>query len=408
MARTRKRAIVASTEMKQRSTMKSNDANRSSRSRAAKFHRRMPMSSGSNQSVHGEPMPSTSSGSVQEVLIKLEEDDEQDETNPHMESDVVESESESSNGATSSRSYESSDMRMNVAPALTCSSFSQSGSSTQTTPKAGTREVACQTYPTVDQRAAESVKVKSHLKEKLECPVCSRISLPPIMQCRNGHITCNVCRLKVRDCPVCRESDTDIRNLYAEKSIHFLSIPCEYKNFGCKEEIQFSEKEMHENNCKFRPFNCPYIECEDKLAADDVVAHVTTKHVDEFKNSDGPEITASMILTGAYFGGDGAWSPRMISCFGKTFFDVALTRDRSLHHWVWILGEEEVAQEYVYEITAFKGNIKYMYGGEVSSLRIPDDDIVTFGKCLSINDQVGKHLRDENKIRYKLKLMKAS
>ena len=49
---------------------------------------------------------------------------------------------------------------------------------------------------------------------------------------------------------------------------------------------------------------------------------------------------------------------------------------------------------------------RYMYGGEVSSLRIPDDDIVTHGKCLSINDQVGRHLRDENKIRYKLKLMK--
>ena len=47
-----------------------------------------------------------------------------------------------------------------------------------------------------------------------------------------------------RDCPVCREGDTDIRNLYAEKSIVFLSIPCEYKQYGCKEEIQFSEKEV--------------------------------------------------------------------------------------------------------------------------------------------------------------------
>ena len=47
---------------------------------------------------------------------------------------------------------------------------------------------------------------------------------------------------------------------------------------------------------------------------------VTLKHAEDFKNSDGPEITASMILNGAYFGGDGAWSPRMITCFGKTFF----------------------------------------------------------------------------------------
>ena len=27
-----------------------------------------------------------------------------------------------------------------------------------------------------------------------------------------------------------------------------------------------------------------------------------------------------MILNGAYFGGDGAWSPRMITCFGKVIF----------------------------------------------------------------------------------------
>ena len=138
----------------------------------------------------------------------------------------------------------------------------------------------------------------------------------------------------------------------------FVARPCMLVSKYLQELIPKFDFFQHENHCKFRPFNCPYIECDDKLAADDVVAHVTTKHVDEFKNSDGPEITASMILTGAYFGGDGAWSPRMISCFGRTFFDVALTRDRSLHHWVWILGEEEVAQEFVYEITAFKGNIK--------------------------------------------------
>ena len=239
-------------------------------------------------------------------------------------------------------------MRMNAASALTFGHNCRSGF----------KDVSVQTHCEIDNTKSENVKVKSYLKDKLECPVCSRIALPPIMQCRNGHLVCNLCRHKVRDCPVCREADIDVRNLFAEKAIVFLTIPCEFKQFGCKEEIPYSEKEMHENTCKFRPFNCPYIECDDKLAADDVVEHVTLKHVDEFKNSDGPEITASMILTGAYFGGDGAWSPRMITCFERTFFDVALTRDRCLHHWVWVLGEEEVAQQYLYEITAFKGNVK--------------------------------------------------
>ena len=115
---------------------------------------------------------------------------------------------------------------------------------------------------------------------------------------------------------------------------------------------------QHEKVCKFRPYICPYIECDHKLAAGAVVEHVSSAHREECRRSDGPEITASMILIGMYFGGDGAWSPRVITCFGKTFFDVALTRDRWLHHWVWLLGEEEEASQYLYEITAFKGNTK--------------------------------------------------
>ena len=65
-----------------------------------------------------------------------------------------------------------------------------------------------------------------------------------------------------------------------------------------KKEIQFSDKEMDENQCNYRPFNCPYIECEDKLAADDVVSHVTSKHVDEFKKYDGPEIALEEMVHG--------------------------------------------------------------------------------------------------------------
>ena len=59
---------------------------------------------------------------------------------------------------------------------------------------------------------------------------------------------------------------------------------------------------MHEKSCKFRPYICPYIECDHKLAAEAVVEHVSTAHRDECRRSDGPEITASMILIGLYFG----------------------------------------------------------------------------------------------------------
>ncbi len=61
-------------------------------------------------------------------------------------------------------------------------------------------------------------------------------------------------------------------------------------------------------------------------------------------------------MSDAFAGGDGAWSPRIITCYDRTFFDVALTRDRCLHHWVWLLGDEQDASQFTYEITAFKGH----------------------------------------------------
>ena len=41
---------------------------------------------------------------------------------------------------------------------------------------------------------SSSIALPEDLKANLECPVCARIALPPIMQCRNGHVTCNPCR----------------------------------------------------------------------------------------------------------------------------------------------------------------------------------------------------------------------
>ena len=63
------------------------------------------------------------------------------------------------------------------------------------------------------------------------------------MQCRNGHVMCNNCRPKVQSCPICRDVDIDIRNMFAEKAITFMAIPCEFGQFGCKLEIPYRDKE---------------------------------------------------------------------------------------------------------------------------------------------------------------------
>ena len=68
----------------------------------------------------------------------------------------------------------------------------------------------------------EAILLYDDMKNELECPVCCKICLPPIMQCRNGHVTCNSCKVKVRSCPMCREVDIDIRNMFAEKALGYV------------------------------------------------------------------------------------------------------------------------------------------------------------------------------------------
>ena len=91
--------------------------------------------------------------------------------------------------------------------------------------------------------ANETPNVLDELKASLECPVCSRLSLPPLMACRNGHVTCNACRPKVTSCPICREAEIDSRNMLLEKAFAYLTIPCEYAPHGCQVEIPYKDKE---------------------------------------------------------------------------------------------------------------------------------------------------------------------
>ena len=91
--------------------------------------------------------------------------------------------------------------------------------------------------------ASETPNVLDELKASLECPVCSRLSLPPLMACRNGHVTCNACRPKVTSCPICREAEIDSRNMLLEKAFAYLTIPCEYAPHGCQVEIPYRDKE---------------------------------------------------------------------------------------------------------------------------------------------------------------------
>merc|ERR1712142_945183 len=55
------------------------------------------------------------------------------------------------------------------------------------------------------------------LQTNLECPICLETAYNPIYQCREGHLVCSACVVRVARCAMCRQDGpVNIRTRYAE------------------------------------------------------------------------------------------------------------------------------------------------------------------------------------------------
>jgi len=54
------------------------------------------------------------------------------------------------------------------------------------------------------------------LQTNLECLICTETAASPIYQCKEGHLVCSSCVVRVARCAVCREEGVNVRNRYAE------------------------------------------------------------------------------------------------------------------------------------------------------------------------------------------------
>ena len=123
---------------------------------------------------------------------------------------------------------------------------------------------------------ATGIKSSEDIREDLECPVCFKIPrTTPIYQCEQGHIHCKTCHPRLRDCPVCRGSIGNTRNLVVEKIICKLPVRCTNFENGCEEPQAIPDKiTEHEKYCEFRMVNCFHTRCQDSFVLNNPVEHL--------------------------------------------------------------------------------------------------------------------------------------
>ena len=169
-----------------------------------------------------------------------------------------------------------------------------------------------------------------------ECNICQNVPKNDHKLCKNGHMVCNSCWLKITNCPVCRGDIGTIKMNIIDKIIEAVfekknkalketneeanrstsssrkrsrsdqddldqePKECVYAKSGCNQTLTTKEKQNHEPYCIFRPIACFHQDCQPsktqfQLAS--IQPHFMKLHP-EFGPEDGKQGIVSNVLTG--------------------------------------------------------------------------------------------------------------
>ncbi|PNF20737.1 hypothetical protein B7P43_G14733 [Cryptotermes secundus] len=128
--------------------------------------------------------------------------------------------------------------------------------------------------------ATNATTVSAEVASLFECPVCFDYILPPILQCRNGHLICSNCRPKLTCCPICSVLLENIHCWAMEKVASAAMFPCKYSTSGCAVALIYTERREHEETCEFRPCSCPFqgASCTWQGSFEQVMPHLMMYH----------------------------------------------------------------------------------------------------------------------------------
>ena len=102
------------------------------------------------------------------------------------------------------------------------------------------------------------------LREYFECPICLSPPRPGanIFACAQGHMICQICRPRVKSCPVCRITGTESNHLrlYTIERLFEDKVPsqCKFTELGCDVELLGQLLLQHERQCPFEQIKCDF------------------------------------------------------------------------------------------------------------------------------------------------------
>ena len=194
-----------------------------------------------------------------------------------------------------------------------------------------------------------------------------------------------------------------------------LRTPCKHKDYGCREGLLDIDsldglsltRFWHENNCKFKPFCCPDINCNLKLKTlEEVFIHEFDSHLNQFGKMSGPTINGTLTLRAV----QKDWVKiQKILYKRKIFYYYIYMKNGIMHHFIRIMGDQNEADNYLFRLQILEEGNRYEFLNEVSSLKSTPEAIIQYFQSIRIEDEFIKRWTYERKvIHFQIEIVKHS
>ncbi|XP_058103905.1 E3 ubiquitin-protein ligase SINAT2-like isoform X2 [Magnolia sinica] len=165
----------------------------------------------------------------------------------------------------------------------------------------------------------------------------------------------------------------NIRCLALEKVAESLELPCRYQDLGCTDIFPYYIKLKHEQQCRFRPYNCPYAGSECLVTGDipSLVAHLKNGH--KVDMHDGCTFNHRYVKSNPHEVENATWMLTVFNCSGQYFclhFEAFLLGMAPVYMaFLRFMGEDDEAKNFCYSLEVGGNGRKLIWQGIPRSIR---------------------------------------
>ncbi len=149
-------------------------------------------------------------------------------------------------------------------------------------------------------------------------------------------------------------------------------IPRKSVKSGGQDLLYAEDILRHEPFCDFMKIQCAILDCKDDVCLLGYLEHLQRHPIESL--SDGKSWRLPFTFED---GKDKKWSPKKLTAFNETFFDVGMVKDNLVYRWIFFLGLPDQAKNYVYHASIKMDSGEPMkFFGQVRSMAETIDEVM--------------------------------